>query len=306
MAGFRSDPELATVSHPRRVRAVCKYIYGEDLPKEGLEPSHCCQYGILNPARLPIPPLRRPSSGVASPERLEPCLSDLDSSISPPTNAASRDPAGGTRSVASRIDPNGGTRWCENPFSHRWCGGIVSPAGARIPSRTNVVAAGARIPSRTGGVGESFPPPATGATKAIPRRRPAGGVTKVWRRKGVVTVASVFCRPFGAGRDGAGLDQGLAPLATDRGPFGADASPRSAGARIPSRTGGVGESFPPPATGATKAIPRGVATERERRRQFHGGGPRGHVHEGVATEGGGDGCVRALSPLRGWSRRRGT
>ena len=28
------------------------------LPKEGLEPSPCCQDGILNPARLPIPPLR--------------------------------------------------------------------------------------------------------------------------------------------------------------------------------------------------------------------------------------------------------
>ncbi len=29
------------------------------LPEEGLEPSPCCQDGILNPARLPIPPLRR-------------------------------------------------------------------------------------------------------------------------------------------------------------------------------------------------------------------------------------------------------
>jgi len=28
------------------------------LPKEGIEPSPCCQDGILNPARLPIPPLR--------------------------------------------------------------------------------------------------------------------------------------------------------------------------------------------------------------------------------------------------------
>jgi hypothetical protein len=28
------------------------------LPKEGLEPSPCCQDGILNPARLPVPPLR--------------------------------------------------------------------------------------------------------------------------------------------------------------------------------------------------------------------------------------------------------
>ena len=29
------------------------------LPEEGLEPSPCCQDGILNPARLPIPPLRQ-------------------------------------------------------------------------------------------------------------------------------------------------------------------------------------------------------------------------------------------------------
>ena len=28
------------------------------MPKEGVEPSPCCQDGILNPARLPVPPLR--------------------------------------------------------------------------------------------------------------------------------------------------------------------------------------------------------------------------------------------------------
>ncbi len=27
------------------------------VPEEGLEPSHSCEYWILNPARLPIPPL---------------------------------------------------------------------------------------------------------------------------------------------------------------------------------------------------------------------------------------------------------
>lgn len=26
---------------------------------EGIEPSHCCQYGILSPARLPVPPSQR-------------------------------------------------------------------------------------------------------------------------------------------------------------------------------------------------------------------------------------------------------
>ena len=32
---------------------------GDLMPKEGIEPSLCCQNGILNPARLPIPPLRQ-------------------------------------------------------------------------------------------------------------------------------------------------------------------------------------------------------------------------------------------------------
>ena len=31
----------------------------EILPEEGLEPTHCCQYRILSPARLPVPPPRR-------------------------------------------------------------------------------------------------------------------------------------------------------------------------------------------------------------------------------------------------------
>ena len=32
------------------------------VPEVGLEPTHCCQYWILSPARLPIPPLRQPES----------------------------------------------------------------------------------------------------------------------------------------------------------------------------------------------------------------------------------------------------
>ncbi len=32
---------------------------GSTMPKVGIEPTLCCQNGILNPARLPIPPLRR-------------------------------------------------------------------------------------------------------------------------------------------------------------------------------------------------------------------------------------------------------
>ena len=28
------------------------------VPEEGVEPTHSCEYGILSPARLPVPPLR--------------------------------------------------------------------------------------------------------------------------------------------------------------------------------------------------------------------------------------------------------
>gem|GEM_PF-5533313 len=42
--------------------SIARNCWGElasaPLPEEGLEPSPCCQDGILNPARLPIPPLR--------------------------------------------------------------------------------------------------------------------------------------------------------------------------------------------------------------------------------------------------------
>ncbi len=42
---------------------------GDQMPEEGLEPSPCCQDGILNPARLPIPPLRlgKPASEKLAP-----------------------------------------------------------------------------------------------------------------------------------------------------------------------------------------------------------------------------------------------
>ncbi len=49
----RACDHPATVGHfadgPRR----------KSLPEEGLEPTLSCENGILNPARLPIPPLRR-------------------------------------------------------------------------------------------------------------------------------------------------------------------------------------------------------------------------------------------------------
>ena len=38
------------------------------LPKEGVEPSPCCQDGILNPARLPVPPLRLFGHIIADPK----------------------------------------------------------------------------------------------------------------------------------------------------------------------------------------------------------------------------------------------
>ena len=40
-------------------RTMCNAGRYRTLPTEGIEPTHCCQYWILSPARLPIPP-RRP------------------------------------------------------------------------------------------------------------------------------------------------------------------------------------------------------------------------------------------------------
>jgi hypothetical protein len=40
------------------------------MPKEGVEPSPCCQDGILNPARLPVPPLRLFGAYYCRPENL--------------------------------------------------------------------------------------------------------------------------------------------------------------------------------------------------------------------------------------------
>jgi hypothetical protein len=35
------------------------------VPEEGVEPTHRCRYGILSPARLPVPPLRPESHRIA-------------------------------------------------------------------------------------------------------------------------------------------------------------------------------------------------------------------------------------------------
>ena len=47
---------------PRRMRKnafqTCNTGRCRTLPTEGIEPTHCCQYWILSPARLPIPPRR--------------------------------------------------------------------------------------------------------------------------------------------------------------------------------------------------------------------------------------------------------
>ena len=40
------------------------------MPKEGVEPSPCCQDGILNPARLPVPPLRLLGKYYCRPKKL--------------------------------------------------------------------------------------------------------------------------------------------------------------------------------------------------------------------------------------------
>ena len=33
-------------------------VEGRLVPEEGVEPTHSCLYGILSPARLPVPPFR--------------------------------------------------------------------------------------------------------------------------------------------------------------------------------------------------------------------------------------------------------
>ena len=56
------------------------------VPKEGLEPSHPERYRILNPTRLPIPPLRRlnPHTGVRG-------VIHTDSKLSRPSALIPRD-----------------------------------------------------------------------------------------------------------------------------------------------------------------------------------------------------------------------
>ena len=66
---FVRGPNKAQLSHlkhltglvagkvSRRLQPLEKPMI-RSLPKEGVEPSPCCQDGILNPARLPVPPLR--------------------------------------------------------------------------------------------------------------------------------------------------------------------------------------------------------------------------------------------------------
>ena len=50
----RTADQLAPCRNVTRSVAVCRL-----LPEVGLEPTRPCGHGILNPARLPIPPLRR-------------------------------------------------------------------------------------------------------------------------------------------------------------------------------------------------------------------------------------------------------
>ena len=60
-----ADVDGQTTGDGRRRENVTKHPleaqkpHLEAMPKEGIEPSPCCQDGILNPARLPIPPLRQ-------------------------------------------------------------------------------------------------------------------------------------------------------------------------------------------------------------------------------------------------------
>ena len=55
----RSETNSRSPLESQEPRYALKKTPKEPLPKEGIEPSPCCQDGILNPARLPIPPLRQ-------------------------------------------------------------------------------------------------------------------------------------------------------------------------------------------------------------------------------------------------------
>lgn len=55
LVSSRLVPPMATQRLSLRGSLLVYY----ELPEEGLEPSLSCPNGILNPARLPIPPLRQ-------------------------------------------------------------------------------------------------------------------------------------------------------------------------------------------------------------------------------------------------------
>jgi hypothetical protein len=46
-------------SHPAQVTLPLERKKRANLPAEGIEPTHSCEYWILSPARLPVPPRRR-------------------------------------------------------------------------------------------------------------------------------------------------------------------------------------------------------------------------------------------------------
>ena len=55
----REERDRSTV-HDQQENVV---LLGKMVPEEGVEPTHSCLYGILSPARLPVPPLR-PELGI--------------------------------------------------------------------------------------------------------------------------------------------------------------------------------------------------------------------------------------------------
>ena len=54
---LRSGPAYFGSAHKKSPGRSVRAMF-EEVPKEGLEPSLDCSNWILNPARLPIPPLR--------------------------------------------------------------------------------------------------------------------------------------------------------------------------------------------------------------------------------------------------------
>ena len=106
------------------------------LPEVGIEPTPCCQDGILNPARLPIPPLRRLGrvlpgcrrpvgrSGALVGSSATPCSTasapgDSAQILPPHAVSVKNDQVARTRVASCRRSPQAGVARCGEPAPHR-------------------------------------------------------------------------------------------------------------------------------------------------------------------------------------------